>query len=191
MSLWGTYGDPSAPDFAESLRNVAGSYGAFCRAAERLPWFEIEEWHAYWRGAYPVGATLDAYRFPPGYLQENSVPAYVRGILSGIGFWEEWSRDFWDVPQAERARWLNLGRSLYESYAVVREIRFVKRDWAYLAGEIAHFGGENAADSQRKFDLQHLQGAEVLEIGGSGPGDFVYLAVKDSRMLLVSCGFWD
>lgn len=176
----------------ESLRGVVSDYGEFCRAAESLPWMDVQEWHRRWQTPYPLGLMFDAYRFPPGYVRKNPVQAYVRTILSGIGFWEEWEPDFWDAPQAERARWLAEGRSLYENYAIVRDVRLIRRSWEDLAEEIAYFAQGNRLESSRqKGFMQQLQGADALEIGGSGPGDYVYLAVKGDGMLLISCGFWD
>ena len=109
----------------ESLKGVVSDYGEFCRAAESLPWMDVQEWHRRWQTPYPLGLMIDAYRFPPGCVRKNPIQAYVRAILSGIGFWEEWEQDFWDAPQAERARWLAEGRSLYENYAIVRDVRLI------------------------------------------------------------------
>ncbi len=175
----------------DGLKNVVTSYDAFCHIAERLAWIETEEQHEN-RGSYPLGIFLDMYEFPQGYIQGNIAYAYVRACLSGMAFCEEWDRDFWDIPLDERKQCLTKGRWLYESYAIVKDARFIERDWNYLIREIELFSHEKGiSKSDRRRYTDRFENAEVLELGGAYQSDYIYLAVERNRMLMVSCGFWD
>ncbi len=177
-------------DLANALKQAAVSYEAFSTIAEVLPWPEIEERHESHFGPNALGLILDLYRFPPDYLQRDTAEAYVRAILSAMAFSEEWDPDFWQISLEERTRRLTLGRSIYEGYAIVRNPRMQTRDWEYLTGEATFFGGGSPPDIWEACS-SHLERADVLEIGGSYGADYIYLAVKDNWLLLVSCGVWD
>lgn len=175
----------------EELKSIVKDYDKFCYIAERLAWIDIEEQHERY-GTYPLGIILDMYEFPQGYIQDNFVCAYVRACLSGMAFCEEWDRNFWDIPQAERRHCLTKGRMLYEPYATIENIRFIERDWNYLAGEIGYFAREDDVSmmGQIKY-MDRFENAEVLELGGDYASDYMYLAIKQNLMLVVSCGYWD
>lgn len=175
----------------DGLINVVTRYDEFCHIAEQLAWIEIGEQHEN-QHSYPLGITLDMYEFPQEYIQSNIAVAYVRACLSGMAFCEEWDRNFWDIPHTERKQYLTKGRWLYEPYAIVGDARFVERDWNYLIGEIEFFACEkgNSVPKWRRY-TNRFENAEVLELGGAYQGDYIYLAVEQNLMLVVSCGFWD
>ncbi len=177
----------------ERLRGLLPDYDRFCRIAERLAWQSAKERHEDWRCTYPLGILLDAYEFPRDYiLLHHAADVYVQSVLSGMAYAEGWGPDFWDIPQAERTRCLAQGKALYQAYAVFREVRLIKRDWAYLAEEIQFFANVNKIPvSQQKRYLDRFENAKVIELGGSDGGDAVYWAVKRSALLVVSCGCWD
>lgn len=176
----------------EALDGAASDYGRFCRAALDLEWISLPERHEEWRQKYPTGVFLDFYDFPRGYLKDHFPEAYARMILARMAVWEEWPADFWCIPREERQRYLDQGRELYEGYAIVREQRMIDRDWEYLKGEIAAFSEGGAASRVwREACFADFAPARVLELGGSWSGDWVYLAVDRSRVLLADCGIWD
>ncbi|MCI8810119.1 MAG: hypothetical protein HFF84_08325 [Oscillibacter sp.] len=185
--------DDYMEEFLKQLRGLLADYGAFCRIAEGLTWQDAEERHEDWFRTYPLGIRLDAYEFPRGYIiLHHAAEAYVQSVLSGMAHAEEWEPGFWDIPPAERTCCLAQGKKLYQAYAIFREVRLIKRDWAYLAEEIQFFANVNKIPvSQQKRYLDRFENAKVIELGGSDGGDAVYWAVKRSALLVVSCGCWD
>ena len=177
---------------SDELKNVVKYYDKFYYVAERLEWIDIEEQHENWFKTYPLGIQLDMYEFPRGYIQDNIACAYVRACLSDMAFYEEWDRNFWDIPQSDRKYCLTEGRTVYASYVTFRDVRFIEREWSYLVREIEFFAGKNgvSASEQRRY-TERFENAEVLELGGYYGGDSTYLAIKQNLMLVVSCGFWD
>lgn len=173
---------------SEALRAAASDYESFCAVAEGLAWVDVREWHSTVQNR-ALGAALDMLEFPSGYLGEHLAEGYVRTLLSGMAFSEEWERDFWNIPRAERKRCLTLGRQMYEGYAVVRELRLASRTWDHLARELAFFASDSQKELEKYFD--RMAGGTVVEIGGSYYDDYVYFSVKGESGLLVSCGIWD
>ncbi|NDO47382.1 hypothetical protein [Clostridium sp. MD294] len=174
------------------LKRVVSNYNEFCHFAERLEWIDIKEEHENWFRTYPLGIFIDTFEFPKGYLKNNIVSAYVRAIFSSIAFFEEWDKNFWNIPQLERKEILTKGQALYLPYAVVKELRFIKRDWKYIVKEIEYFSSRNkiSALKQKKY-IDKFENAKAIEIGGSYSDDFIYMAIKKNLMLIVSCGVWD
>lgn len=174
------------------LKDVVKYYDKFSHVAENLVWVDIEEQHEYWFRTYPLGIALDMYTFPDKYISNDIASAYVRACLSGMAFYEEWDRNFWDISQAERVQCLTKGRTMYASYAIVRDVRMIEREWDYLVREIEFFAGRNGIPvSEQRKCLERFENADVIEIGGRYSGDYEYLAVKQDHMLWVSCGCWD
>lgn len=176
----------------EDVEGVMSDYEKFREIAQELDWFHIEGRHEYFSARYPLGLYLDAYEFPEGYVRENMAQAYVRGVMSSIGFYEEWNDDFWRMPLGERRKCLEQGKELYKSYAIPKELRMTGRDWRYLMREMEYFAGtDNVAFAEWKEYLRGYENALVIEIGGYCAGDYEYAAIKNDNILLVSCGVWD
>lgn len=174
------------------LKKVVSNYNEFCRFAEQLEWINIKEEHENWFRTYPLGIFIDAFEFPKGYLKNNIVSAYIRAVFSSIAFYEEWDKDFWNIPQLERKEILTRGQALYLPYVVVQELRFIERDWKYIVKEIEYFSSQNKISvSEQKKYIERFENAKVIEIGGSYSDDFIYMAIKKDLMLIVSCGVWD
>ena len=173
------------------LRNVSSDYNTFCSIAESLEWIAIKEVHEEWVTTYPLGIFVDAYEFPKDYVQYNIESVYVRIILSGMAFSEEWDKDFWNISQEERKKCLAEGAFLYKPYAIVQEMHFIERDWKYLAQKIEYFATLNKIPiSKQKQYMDKLQGARVMEIGAYY-NDVLYIAIKQDFVLVVFYGFWD
>lgn len=173
------------------LKKVVSDYDVFCSIAEKLEWIEIKEEHEDWFKKYPLGIFVDLFAFPEGYIQNNLVDAYVRAVLSSMAFAEQWDKDFWDMPQKERKKALIEGQRLYQSYAIVSELRWIERDWEYLVKEIEYFATRNEIPvSEQKKYIDKLKNAKVIEIGGCCDSS-VYIAIKNNLLLMVDCGFWD
>ena len=173
---------------ADALRAAVSDYAGFRAIAEGLAWVDVREWHSSFQSR-ALGAALDMLEFPPGYLGAHLAEGYVRALLSGMAFSEEWEPGFWNIPRRERERCLTLGRQMYEQYAIVRELRLASRTWGHLARELAFFTPDNQQELAEYLDC--MAGGAVVEIGGSYYNDYVYFAVKGDRGLLASCGVWD
>ncbi len=179
-------------DGINDLRGVVTDYDKFCHIAEQIAWIDIEERHEGFSEKQSLRIYLNGYEFPAEYVGKNRLQAYVRGVLSSIAFYEEWDKDYWKIPLAERRFCLEKGRELYRSYVTPRELRLVERDWKYLRKEIEIFAGaEDISFSEWQRYLQRFENAMVIEIGGWDAADYEYLAIKNDSMLLVSCGYWD
>ncbi len=173
------------------FKSVVSNYNVFCSIAENIEWIKIKETHKDWFKIYPLGIFVNDYEFPKGYIQNNIVSAYVRTVLCDIAFSEKWDKDFWNIQKKERKRYLTEGILLYKSYAILKEVRFIERDWEYLACEIEYFATRNKIPVlEQKRYIDKFENAKVIEIGG-WCNDFVYMAVKKDFMLIVHCGFWD
>ena len=142
-------------NLANPPQQAAESCEAFSAVA--LPWPEIEEWHEARFG--PYGLIPDLYQFPAGRLQRDAAGNYVRAVLSAMAFSEEWDPDFWQISREERRRCLTLGRSIYEGYTVVRDLRMQKtghifpKKTAFSAAEARRISGKPASAvwSARRF----------------------------------------
>ncbi len=179
-------------DYLAVLKDLITNYEKFCHVAVGLEWIKIEAEYNDWFKVYPMGINIGIFGFPEGYVQNNFANAYVRAVLSGIAFYEEWDKDFFDIPQSGRKKCLDSGGKLYEEYAIPSELRFIKRDWEYLAKEIRFFAGLNKIPLKEQENIiSKIQGAEVIETGGSYYADYEYVAVKGDTVIMVCCGLWD
>ena len=178
----------------EQLRCVTQNYEAFSRAAEKLEWMDVEEQHEdWWRRSDPIGIQLDVFKFPEDYvILHHIADVYARVVLSTMAYYEEWSPQFWDMPQTERRQCLEQGMDLYKNYAMFRESRLISREWTHLVKEISFFAGYNKVpvSSQNKY-LDQFENAKVIELGGCDAGDATYWAIKHNALLVVDCGCWD
>lgn len=181
---------------ATLLKESVLYYEGFCRIAVELEWFELhiqhEDWYNAYSHCYPLGVSLDVFTFSGSYVQSHLPESYVRAVLSSMAIYEEWDRDFWNMPQAQRRTCLLQGRELYEQYAIPKELRLIGREWKYLEKEIKFFADSNQVPEPKQKEIfDRFSDASVIELGGSYSGDYEYLAVKGDQLMLVSCGYWD
>jgi len=173
------------------LKLIVSDYDRFCCIAEKLEWIDIKEQYEDWHDC-EFGICLDIFEFPEGYIQKNMLQAYVRTVLSGMAFYEEWEKDFWKISESERKECLTKGRALYEAYAIPKEVRFIRRDWQYFVKEIEFFANRNQIPvSKQRAYINKFENAEVIEIGGCYSSDYEYLVMKDNLISIASCGIWD
>lgn len=178
------------------LRKVVMNYDSFCRVAKDLEWIDVkvqhEDWYHAYAHDYPLGIYLDVFTFPEGYIQNHLPESYTREVLSSMAIYEEWDKDFWNIPKSQRMVCLTQGRKLYENYAIPREPRLIERDWEYLQKEIGFFADSNQVPASKQKEIfDKFSNATVIEIGGDYSGDYEYLAVKDDLLMVVTCGYWD
>ena len=179
-------------DFLEQLKEIIQDYDIFCRNAEKLKWNDIEEQHARFQ-TNALGIDFEVYEFPKDYMiLTHAAEVYTRCVLSSMAYFEEWDQKFWDIPLDERKVCLTKGRELYESYAFIRDLRLVERDWDYLAKEIKYFADYNKIpELEQKKYLERFQNTLVIELGGYYAGDACYWVIKENALLVISCGCWD
>lgn len=173
---------------AALLKKAISDYKEFCNIAEKLDWIDVGVHHEDWWNVGVLGIYVDTFEFPKGYIESNLVEAYVRTVLSSMAIYEEWDKNYWDIPLSERRECLEKGQWLYESYAVFKEIRLKQRDWNYLANEVRNYADENGiAVSKQEQYIDIIRNSFAIELSG----DFEYLAIKNNLMLIVTCGCWD
>ena len=180
----------------EQLKKMILDYGSFSCTAEKLKWLDMEERYEYWHRSHPICIQLEAFTFPQDYRIWNHMEdVYVQVVLSEMAHYEEWEPGSWDnISQKERRECLegHIMRHLYDNYATFKELRLVKRDWAFLAKEIRFFADENKVPfSEQKQYLDLFENAAVIELGGLYESDASYWAVKHNLLLVVDCGCWD
>ena len=179
----------------ERLKKVMLNYDIFSCIAKNLEWLDIEEQYEDWYQTYPLGIQLEIFKFPQDYIILHHIEdVYVRVNLSTIAHYEEWESNFWKISPKERNQCLKEKGMLYlyENYATFKELRLVRRNWAYLANEIQYFAGKNKISiSYQKQYLDLFENAKVIELGGCYKGDASYWAIKRNILLAVSCGCWD
>lgn len=133
------------------LMNTIMDYDRFCHVASDLEWIDVEMRHEDWYlHRDPIGIYLDVFTFPDTYIRNHFPEAYVRAVLSSMAFYEEWDKDFWNIPKIQRIACLTQGRALYENYVIRRERRLLMRDWEYLEREIRFFADRNGVPNRNK-----------------------------------------
>lgn len=174
------------------IKDVISDYNKFCEIAKKIEWLELYEEHEDWWNTYPLGIVFSIYEFPKDYIKNDILSSYVRIILSNIAFSEGWDKNFWDIDEIKREKYLKEGKSLYEPYAITKDIRFIERSFEYLKKEIQYYANANKIDilKQKRY-LDKFEDAIVIEIGGCYSGDFEYLVIKDNFISIVYCGVWD
>lgn len=133
-------------------------------------------------------------RFPQGYVETNFSEAFVRAVLSAIGFGEEWDKDYWDISPTERKKCLysTYSEACYGGYINFKEKRLLERSAEYLRKEVNWFAGENGISlEEQETYWGYFKNAIILELGGSYSGDHTFLVVKEDTILLIDCGIWD
>ena len=181
----------------KELSEIVNNFQLFKEIAENIEWIDIEEYHRDWFKTYPLGITVDVCCFPEGYVEKHFKESYVRCILSSMAYFEEWDKDFWDIPKEERTYCLTNKATkgninLYETYTTYKDLRLKPVSSDFLSKEVRYFAGENKIEyKEQEAFLKYAENAVIIEIGGCYAGDYSYISVQGDNIFMVDCGVWD
>lgn len=180
------------------LECIVSSYEAFCDAAARQEQLDLHVWHDDYGDRNPFSIHLNMAEFPQDYMViHNIADAYVQAVFTDTAFyrerylcvhnarWKDCGRDFWNMSQAERIKYLMECRTLYEGITVIKKARFIIREWDCIASEM-----EMDTIFKTSPELVHFKNAKIIEIGECEGGFRAYAAISRNRFLLVTCGCW-
>lgn len=170
------------------LSEIVNRFDVFKVIALNMEWIEISELHEDWFRSYPLGIMIDLYHFPKGYVKKYFKECYIRCRIAETAYYEEWDKDYFNVPKKERLEYINT----YETVTMYKELRLKKVSCDALKKEIEFYATVNGItmEEQKRF-YPYIEGANIIEIGGCYSGDHSYIAVQGDTILTIDCGIWD
>lgn len=173
----------------KELSEIVNHNDIFNTIAINMNWIGIDEIHEDWYRNYPIGITIDLYHFPIGYVEKYFKECYVQCRLVETAYYEEWGRDYFNVPKEEREEQI---KYILKNVNTYKDLRLEPISCEKLKNEIEFYATMNEVteEEQRRF-YPYIEGAGIVDIGGCYGGEHFYIAVQQETILFVDCGIWD
>lgn len=143
-----------------------------------------------WFHKYPIGIIISELDFDSEYIKSNIQECFIKSKLYDFACSEEWSLDFFDIPETERQKLMDL--QFYKDLFTYREKRMKLVTYDKFSEEFVWFTSSNDMSKEAQdYFLCNFKDAVIIEIGGCYSGDYECYIIARKKVFMVSYGIWD
>ncbi len=180
--------------YKEQIKNkieeLLDNYELIINIAVKMDTKNIKIIYEDWFKEYPCGIIISELEFKAEYIKNNIRECFVKSILFDFAFSEEWSYDFFDIPELERCKLMK--SKFYKGIFTYPEKRMRFSDYNEFIKDFIYFTTNNGMSSEKQqYYLNYFKEAVIIEIGGSYALDYVYYIISNEKVFVISYGIWD